>query len=323
MVNLPKPDGLTIKWWRNEITRIAPKTAQGRRSIIFQALRFLGREEQSEELRKVKLPKVQDSVTVEDLYTPEQLAAIFQQCQHPRDRAMMQVLYEGAFRAGELLSMKFENVQFEEDGTASVFVTGKTGTREVPLFASVPSLREWMNHHPIGTGAVWVRTRRPFTGIGWSALYTAVNAILKRANVKGKKKIVHMFRHSRITELVRLGIRGQTLHKLVGWTKKSNMEAVYVHLSTADIVNEVRTKVFGLEEDKERYEPVIRPQKCPRCGEANEPSARYCSKCNMPVSEDALVEELERKQGSEERIADLEKKVEQLAEPLNWLAGKD
>ena len=264
-----------------------------------------------------------DSVTVEDLYTKEQLDAIFQHCQHSRDRAMLQVLYEGALRASELLSINFKNIQFAEDGTASVIVKGKTGTRQVPLFASVPSLREWLNHHPVGKGAVWVRIRRPFPSIGWGGLYTTVNATLKRANIKDKKKIVHMFRHTRITELVRLGIRGQTLHKLVGWTKRSNMEAVYVHLSTADVVNEVRTKVFGLDEDKEGYEPIIKPQKCPRCGEANEPSARYCSKCNMPVSADALVQELEKKASSEERIADLERMVKELAEGLKWAMGKD
>jgi len=73
LVNLPEPDAITDKWWNREIKRIASKTAQGRRSIIFQALRFLGREEQIEELRKVKLPEVPDSVTVEDLYTKEQL----------------------------------------------------------------------------------------------------------------------------------------------------------------------------------------------------------------------------------------------------------
>ncbi len=325
MKNVPSPDKITVVWWRKESKRLAPKTAQARRSIIFQALRFLGREEQIEELRKVKLARVPDSVTVEDLYTKEELALIFQHCRNPRDRAMLQVLYEGAFRAGELLSMTFKNIQFEEDGTATVIVSGKTGTRQVPLFASVPALREWMNHHPTGKGAMWVRLRGRFGDgpLGWSGLYITVQTVLKNADIKSKKKLVHMFRHTRITELVRLGVRGQTLHKLVGWTKKSNMEAVYVHLSSDDVMNEVRTKVFGLEKDEEQQEPSIKPLKCPRCQEVNEPSARYCSKCNMPVSQDAIVQELEKKRGSDARIEDLEKKMEQLAEALNWMAGKD
>ena len=90
------------------------------------------------------------------------------------------------------------------------------------------------------------------------------------------------------------------------------MEAVYVHLSTTDVENEVRTKAFGLEEDKDRYEPLIRPLKCPRCEEVNEPSARYCIKCNMPISEEALVQELEKRQSQEDSIKDLEDEVRRI-----------
>ncbi len=238
---------------------------------------------------------------------------------------MLQVLYEGALRAGELLSMTFKNVHFEEDGIATVFVTGKTGTRQVPLFASVPVLKEWMNHHPTGKDEVWIRLKGRWGegALTWSGLYLTIQTVLSRAKIKGKKKLVHMFRHTRITELVKLGIRGQTLHKLVGWTKKSNMEAVYVHLSTEDVTNEMRTKVFGLDKNEEEYEPTLKPLKCPRCQEVNEPNARYCSKCNMPVSEDAIVQELEKTRGSDARLEDMEKKMQQMADALNWLAGKE
>ncbi len=302
---VPPPDELTVEWWRNETRRIAPKTAQARRSIIFQALRFLGREDLVEELRKVKLARVPDSVTVEDLYTKEEIKLIFQHCQHTRDRAMLQVLYEGALRAGELLSMKFDNVEFREDGTATIIVSGKTGTRQVPLFASVPALKEWMNHHSEGNGHIWVRLIQPFKQITWSGLYLCVQTVFARAQITDKKKLVHMFRHTRITELVKLGIRGQILHKLVGWTKRSNMEAVYVHLSTADVENEVRVKAFGLAEDEERYEPIIKPIKCPRCENTNEPQARYCKNCNMPIADDAIVKALQQQERKREEIEQL------------------
>ena len=138
----PEPDELTADWFRGLIKEIAPKTALNRKSLVLQILRFLEREDQVKAIKIIKLPKVPDSVTVEDLYTKEELDLIFQHCQNPRDRAMLQVLYEGAFRSGELLSMDFKNVHFEEDGTANVIVKGKTGTRRVPLFASVPAFRD-------------------------------------------------------------------------------------------------------------------------------------------------------------------------------------
>ena len=139
MSRWPKPDKLTADWFRAKIKTIAPKTAQSRKSLLLQVLRFLNRDKQVETIKAIKLPRIKDSVTVEDLYTKEELETTFQHTQHPRDRAMLQVLYEGALRSGELLSMNFKNVIFEEDGTATIIIRGKTGTRRVPLFASVPS----------------------------------------------------------------------------------------------------------------------------------------------------------------------------------------
>lgn len=307
---MPAPDKLTADWWRTRIKRIAPATSRLESLIIRQALKFLGREDQAAEIKAVRLKRQEDTVTVEDLYTRKELDIILGASLLLRDRAMLQVLYESAARADELLSMTFKNTTFDEDGTATIIIKGKTGTRSIPLSVSVPALREWLKHHPIGKGSIWVQLRRPYNTLSTSGLYIVTKLILKAAGVTGKKKLVHMFRHTRITEFVRLGIRGQTLHKLVGWTKRSNMEAVYVHLSTADVVNEVRTKVFGLESDEDRYEPYMLLLKCPRCQATNEAHSRYCSKCNMPITADALVEELEKKIDTEAKIKELEETIQ-------------
>ena len=90
-----------------------------------------------EELSAVKIPRRKDSVTIKDLYTREELRKILDATHHTRDRAMVEVLYESAFRASELLSMTFQGVAFQEDGTALVTTTGKTGTRQIPIFRSI------------------------------------------------------------------------------------------------------------------------------------------------------------------------------------------
>lgn len=306
---MPAPNKLTADWWKTRVKRVSPATSRLESLVIRQALRFLDREDQAAEIKAVKLKRREDTVTVEDLYTRKELDIILSAPLVLRDRAMLQVLYESATRANELLSMTFKNVEFFDDGTANIIIKGKTGTRSIPLSVSVPALQEWLKHHPIGKGSIWVQLRRPYKTLTTSGLYLVTRLILKAAGVTGKKKLVHMFRHTRITEFVRLGIRGQTLHKLVGWTKRSNMEAVYVHLSTADVVNEVRSKVFGLESDADRYEPYMKLLKCPRCQTTNEEHARYCAKCNMPITADALVNELEKK-------VDLEAKVKQLEETI-------
>jgi len=297
----PEPDGLNTEWFRKRMKKVSPRTVRQELIQARRVLKWLGRD--TTDLERVKLPRVKDTVTVEDLYTREELEAIFKACTHTRDRAMFQVLYESAVRASELLSMTFENIIFNDDGTAAVTVKGKTGTRQVPILESVPALRAWMDVHPNGKGKIWTSIMRPYGPLSYGQLHNVTGLTIDRASLKrAKKKIVHMFRHTRATELVRFGVRGQSLSKFMGWTKKSNMEAVYVHLSTEDVNNEIRSKVFGMDQEETTQRPLLSSTTCPRCQTKNDQNARVCSKCNMPLSNDAIVVAMQQKERKEEEI---------------------
>jgi len=314
LFRLPAPSKLDAKWFRKRIKEVAPATVRGELKLAKQVFRWLGLS--TEDLKRVKIPKGK-GVTVDDLYTRDELTAIFGACHDTRDRAIIEVLFESACRATELLSMTFENTTFNDDGTATVIISGKTGTRPVPIFQSVPALKLWMNVHPTGKGKVWLTLRQPHEPLTYSGLFQFVYKKVRAAGLKRpKRKTVHMFRHTRITELVRLNIRGQILAKLVGWSKESGMEAVYVHLSTADVENEVKAKVFGLEPDKAIYEPLLKSTACPRCNTRNEQGARVCTGCNLPLSNDAIVKALEQQnvvRDLEARVTSLEDLIRQVA----------
>jgi len=87
--------------------------------------------------KEVKVRRAKPAVTVEDLYTREELNAILQVCTRPQDKAMIEVLHESACRVGELVSMTFENIKFMTNGVVAAIVSGKTGTRTAFLFESV------------------------------------------------------------------------------------------------------------------------------------------------------------------------------------------
>lgn len=303
----PAPSELDAKWFRKRLKKVAPTTARNELKLAKQVFRWLGLS--TEDLKTVKIAKG-EGVTVDDLYTRDELTAIFGACHDTRDKAILEVLFESACRASELLSMTFETVSFNDDGTATIVVRGKTGTRQVPIFQSVPALKLWMNVHPTGKGKVWLTLRQPYDPLTYSGLFQLIRKKIRAAGLKRpKRKLVHMFRHSRITELVKLNVRGQTLAKLVGWTKDSGMEAVYVHLSTEDVKNELHTKVFGLEPDKAIYEPLLKSTACPRCNTRNEQSARVCVGCNLPLSNEAIVKALEQQRVAgnlEARVTELE-----------------
>jgi len=298
----PEPDGLTAKWFRQRMKQVSPATVKSEVVLAKRFLKWADRDTSELERDRLKLPRLEETITVEDLYSKDELAAILNACIHTRDRAMLEVLYESATRANELLTMTFKNTSFNEDGTATIIIKGKTGTRPVPLFESVPALRAWLNAHPVGKGPIWCKLPRPHKVISSRQLYGTMQQALDRAGIEGKKRIVHMMRHTRATELVRRGVRGQALSKFMGWSKRSNMEAVYVHLSTEDVTNELHIKVFGITTKEKTKRPLLESMICPRCKTKNDQNARICSKCNMPLSDDAIVKALQQQEQKREEI---------------------
>ena len=277
---------------------------------------------------KKNLPKLsrKEPVTVEDLYTADELRGMFAMCKNSRDRAILEMLYESGCRVGELLSLQIENISFDGGPNEyTIIIRGKTGTRKIPMGHSITALKTWLNVHPFsesGKGPVFVMTNGKTRQMTRSNVYAIVKFALKDAGITGKKKVVHMFRHTRITEFVRLGIRGQILHKLVGWTKRSNMEAVYVHLSTDDMENEVATKVYG-KPVMMRKGQLVETKMCPSCNQDMlDMGAKFCPVCGFPLTEngvkiaekktkdlEARVRKLERTNGLEARVAGLEKLI--------------
>ncbi|MFQ5885065.1 MAG: tyrosine-type recombinase/integrase [Thermoplasmata archaeon] len=296
--NFPPPKDLNAAWFRKRKKKVTPYTLKKEFGLAKRVLKYL---KVKNDLDTFELPKRMDSVTVKDLYTEKDLNKIFEAAMDYRDRALLKVLYESACRASEVLSMTHEDLEWAEDGLVTAMVTGKTGTREVYLKESVPALKQWIDIHPVREGPIWVSLRAPHQPISYGNLHHVVKIAVKRAGLKKpKRKLVHMFRHTRITELVKMGIRGQMLSKLVGWSKKSDMESVYVHLATADVKNEVKEKAFGMPKD-EPTKPLLSTTRCPRCGAENDGSAVICDRCNMPLSDDAIVAAMSK----EDRVKEL------------------
>ena len=257
--------------------------------------------------------KADESITVEDLYTSEELKKIIDAAMNTRNRAMIECLYDLGARANELLSMTVEDIQHTQDGGAKITISGKTGKRSPLVFGCVPSLNAWLNVHPTGKGAVWVSTKEPFEPIKYAGLYRIVNLCIKRAGLTGKKRILHLLRHSRLSELYNSGLRGLALKVFAGWTKGSNMESVYVHLNTNDVDNEVR-KASGRKVNETEIKTLLTTQKCSSCGTENPQSSYVCTVCNLPLSET-----LKRSQDNQElidKVARLEKLVMLLYESV-------
>ena len=310
----PPPSQLNGDYFRS--LELASSTLQHYITTAKHFLKWSGlSKEEIDKLIDFKPKKADAAVTVEDLYTSEELKKIINATMNTRDRAIIEVLYETAARARELLSMTVENIRFNGD-IAHVIVKGKTGTREIPIYESVPSLRAWLNVHPMGKGPVWVSMNEPFAPVKYAGLYRLVELSIKRSGLTDKKRILHLFRHTRLTEMYTKGFRGQSLKKIAGWTDASNMESVYVKLSSGDVENEAKSKLFGLEDSKEETHDLLKSSSCISCGAQNPQGSYICSECNAPLTEDKIREALQRSQDADttkERLEYLEEKLERLA----------
>src|SRR3989338_3142590 len=99
-----------------------------------------GKEDYPEEVKWIKTTiKKKNGKLPEGLLTEEEVKKLIDACTNSRDKALVSVLYESGCRAGELLSLKLKNVEFDKYGSV-IMVDGKTGMRRIRLVNSTPYL---------------------------------------------------------------------------------------------------------------------------------------------------------------------------------------
>jgi len=184
---------------------------------------------------------------LEKLIRPEELERLMSVVKHPRDKAIIAILAETGVRIGELLSLRFRDVEELPDGTYRLRVHGKTGTRPVIIVRSAPALRAYLAvrrgpHHPgapvFTTIRGPVRALRPESWARWLRKLALEHAHLDRPITP------HQFRHTRMTQLA-AKVPEMVLKKWAGWSLSSKMPAVYVHLSGRDVETVMREVLEG------------------------------------------------------------------------------
>ena len=225
---------------------------------------------------KTKLP--------EDLLTEEEVKRLADKAEHPRDRALVQVLFESGCRIAELLTLRIKNVHFDGYG-AVLHVTGKMGDRRVRIVASAPSLASWLDIHPKRSDPecpLWLSRASKTKLLPFN--YSTANVLLRRlAEKAGIEKRVnpHLFRHSRATLLANKLTEAQ-MKEYFGWVQASDMAAVYVHLSGRDVDTAI-LHLHGLDSEERKDEKFLL-RNCQRCSSPNSPSSQICTKCGAALN---------------------------------------
>ncbi|MGD2247868.1 MAG: tyrosine-type recombinase/integrase [Candidatus Methanofastidiosia archaeon] len=120
--------------------------------------------------------------------------------EHPRDKAIIGVLYEGGLRIGELASLKLRNIEFDDDGVV-IKVHGKTGERRVRIVGFAYSVAQWVEMHPRcddENSPLWVSLSDSSKTLSYRGFDKRIKKAADKAGIK-KRVNTHIFRHSRAT----------------------------------------------------------------------------------------------------------------------------
>jgi len=190
------------------------KTLREAQIALRRFFRWLVEEGELDEDPTRGIPLMSFRTTPQPTYNTEEVRRLLESCftKSPlgiRDRALILVLYDTGVREGELVSMR--EVDWER---RAVQVTGKTGTRTVPLgLAALQAIERYIRHWTISEPPLWRGIRgTPLTG--WGVLQIIRRRCLE-AGVQHKG--VHAFRRSAACQMKRLGAQDSDIMEICGW----------------------------------------------------------------------------------------------------------
>jgi len=241
-----------------------------------------------EKVRKIRTPQKDWHTTpASRLLTEAEVLALIEACRTSQHRAMIAVLFEGGPRIGELARLKWEDVEIAEEYVGiHIMDTKERKRRYACLLWGREYLIKWMNDYPLdpfASGAfVFLNQRRlPHTYYGVRSI---LDTITTRAGIE-RTLNPHLFRKSRITDMVRKGYQESVILESMWGNLDSAMLRTYVVLAESDIRAEHMEKA-GLRK-KTAEVPVLAPRQCPKCLTIHPPTARYCDQCRSPLTAEA------------------------------------
>jgi len=242
-------------------------------------------------LRSLKPPKPEVMTKVaSDLLTADEITAMVHACIRSCDRAVIMMLYEGGFRIGEIGMMKWGDLIFDKWGVI-VNVNFKTNKpRYIRLVMAREYLAKWKNDYPFRpiTNDMPVFLTDHYNALTHGSISLQLKRIARRAGIQ-KHITPHIFRHSRITHMIKEGV-SESVIKLMMWgSLTTDMFQTYAHLTGKDIDSEI-LRTYGINENETGealQEKRLEPVQCPHCRHINAPISGFCNLCGRSLTEEA------------------------------------
>lgn len=241
----------------------------------------------SSDIREIKLPARKNKKEI-TIFKNGDIEKLIEASKRVRDKAMIGLLYEGGFRIGEIGTMVWGQILFDEWGIVvkEDFKTGKK--RTLRLATCKQDLIYWRNEYkkfgePYGDSPIFLNEKKePYN---YRAIIKHLQRLALRADIK-TKFTPHSFRHTRITDLKREGISDAVIG-LMMWGDAAAPELGTYNQMNFDDVNNTMLQHYGISSPAVQHEKIL-PRQCPKCHEINPPRFSFCGLCGEPLDQKAI-----------------------------------
>ena len=196
---------------------LAPRTVNlARAAILFYYNEVLGKN-----FIGIKTPKIESSLPT--VLTKEEVKLLIDSCASNKSRLMIKMLYSSGLRVSELVNLKWNNLEFDQN---SGWVRGGKGSKDRLIILSENLLEELKSFNN-NSDFVFKGRNGPLTT---KNIQNVVRTTAKRAGIN-KKVTPHTLRHSFATHLLEDGTDIRVIQDLLGHSNLQTTQ-IYTHISS-------------------------------------------------------------------------------------------
>lgn len=277
--------------------------------------------------------KRKSSYSAGQVWTQKEVLTVTKYGNNNRDKAILTLMYDIVARNHEITSLRLNDLQFYENYTEiTIPWNTKTGARTIPLGASFPYLRDWLNEHPFKNQPdaflfLNLHNGKPLKpNTIWNILQDwnekikrmLADDVLPQEDREILSKVVKkpwnpylVGRHSSLTEKARY-LSDYELTVYAGWVEDTKRRGTYLHLS-GDISKKPLLKHYGIEEPEKR-EPLT--ANCPRCKYVNTVHSSLCKSCGFVLSIKSWEKEKSGNAKMQTQIDDLQSQMKEMQQQM-------
>ena len=183
-----------------------------------------------------RIHRIKTSRVVKDVFSDEDIELLRENCEHPRDLAMLDLLLSTGIRVGELVNLDISDVNFIE---RQCVVLGKGNHERLVYFDAKTKLhlQEYLGSRNTGSAALFTTFYKPYRRLTIAAVELRLKQIGEKAHVENVHP--HKFRRTLATMAIDKGMPVEQVQRLLGHVR-IDTTMHYAMVNEANVKNSPR-----------------------------------------------------------------------------------